>query len=223
MNKKTLLAVQISAIILFSSVLGGMFYFTDIYDDVESGIVRVLCLSCIKLQPVTSKEFTFDTANGEPHPDFVTDSLKTKGPVLIQYGYNGCDACHLMIKNVMKDFFNIKFIEVGEWPDKLFKSFETEVNVGNLSFYYIYINIDDDNTPTSRKDSYPIYDKDHIGGFPMFTIITLEYTHGGDIKPYYASLYGANFEDSYKKMYETFIELLEFSSESYDRNIAGFK
>jgi len=214
---KKMLVIQVSMLLLVSGALGGMLYFTDIYDDVQSTIVEILCLSCIKLQPKTSREFTFETANGKPHPDFVVNTLKTKGPILIQYGESGCPACDDMIDNVMIPFFNLEFRE--EEP----KSFKTEVNVGNLSFFYIYIYIDDDNIPTERKESDEIYDKDHIGGFPMFTIITIEYDHGGDIKPYYTSLYGNNFEDSYKKMYETFIELLEFSNELYDRNIAGYK
>ena len=109
MNKKILLTVQITTIILFSGVLGGIFYFTDIYDEVKSGIVRVLCLSCIKLQPVTSREFTFETANGNPHPDFVVNTLKNKGPILIQYGEPACAACDRMIDNVMKKYFKIEF------------------------------------------------------------------------------------------------------------------
>jgi len=217
MNKKILLTVQITTIILFSGVLGGIFYFTDIYDEVKSGIVRVLCLSCIKLQPVTSREFTFETANGNPHPDFVVNTLKNKGPILIQYGEPACAACDRMIDNVMKKYFKIEFEE-----DK--SSFETQVIAGNISFYYIYIYKDPSMPKTEKTESFWTYDKDNIRGFPMFTIITIEYDHGGEIKPYYTTLYG-EFEDdyNYKKMYETFIELLEFSNELYDRNIAGYK
>jgi hypothetical protein len=218
---KKLLVFQISALIIISGSLGGMLYFTDIYDDVQSTIVEILCLSCIKLQPVTSRDFIFKTANGVPHPNFVVNTLKTKGPILIQYGYEGCESCDEMIENVMIPFFNIEFLKDEEGVKQ---SFETEVNVGNLSFYYIYINIEDDNIPTSRKESYQIYDKDHITGFPMFTIITIEYEHGGDVKPYYTTLYGEfEGEDNWEGAKQVFTELLEFSIESYDRNIAGFK
>jgi len=215
MNKTVLLTLQVCAIIIISGSLGGMLFYTDIYDDVQSKIVEVLCLSCIKLQPHTSKEFTFKTANNKSHPDFVINHLKNNGPILIQYGEKACLACDNMIDNVIKPYFNLSF-------DKT-KSFETQVSLENLSFMYIYIYIDDDSTTDEKIDSFNNYDKDHITGFPMFTIITIEYDHGGDIKPYYTSLYG-EFEENqdYEKMYETFIELLEFSNELYDRNIAGF-
>ena len=215
MNKTVLLTIQVCAIIIISGSLGGMLVYTDIYDDVQSKIVEVLCLSCIKLQPHTSKEFTFKTANKKSHPDFVVNNLKNNGPILIQYGEKACVACDNMIANVIKPYFNLSF-------DKT-KSFETMVERENTNFMYIYIYIDDGSTPEERIDSFYIYDKDRIQGFPMFTIITIEYDHGGDIKPYYTSLYG-EFEENqdYKKMYETFTELLQFSNELYDRNIAGF-
>ena len=117
----------------------------------------------------------------------------------------------------MKKYFKIEFEE-----DK--SSFETQVIAGNISFYYIYIYKDPSMPKTEKTESFWTYDKDNIRGFPMFTIITIEYDHGGEIKPYYTTLYG-EFEDdyNYKKMYETFIEILEFSNELYDRNIAGYK
>lgn len=136
---------------------------------------------------------------------------------MIQYGEDGCAACDRMINNIMIPRFNLEYSETSP------KSFETEVNVGNISFNYVYIYIDDENIPADRENSYEIYDKDHISGFPMFTIITIEYHHGGEIKPYYTSLYGEFEGRDYDKMYETFVELLEFSVESYDRNIAGYK
>ena len=62
-------------------------------------------------------------------------------------------------------------------------SFDTEVNAHNLSFVYIYIYIDDPSTQQERIDSFDIYDIEHLKGFPMFTIITIEYDHSGEIKP----------------------------------------
>ena len=216
-NKKLFLAIQVSSLLIVSGSLGGLFFYTDVYDDIQSGIVEVLCLSCIKLRVISSGDFTFETADSNPHPEFVKNSLKTKGPLLIQYGEPGCAACTRMIDNVMKKYFKIEF---GEEK----KSFETQVNVDNISFYYIYIYKDDNAPKTEKTESFWTYDKDNIGGFPMFTIVTIEYDHGGDIKPYYTSLYG-EFEDdyNYEKMYERFVELLEFSNELYDRNIVGYK
>jgi hypothetical protein len=216
MNKKMLLAVQVGLILLISGVLGGMLYYTDIYDDVESGIVRVLCLSCIKLKPITSRDFTFDTANGRDHPDFVIDTLKNKGPILILYSEPGCTGCNKIIDEVMDPYFHINFTDKSE-------SFETEVTIENISFYFYYIYIDVDAPKTEKTESFWIYDKDHISGLPMSTIITIEYSHGGDIKPYYSSLYSSDFEPTAKKKYEVFVELLKFSNELYDRNIVGFK
>jgi len=216
MNKKMLFAIQISSIIIMSGALGGMFYFTDIYEDVEAGIVKVLCLSCIKLQPITSREFTFKTANGKDHPDFIKETLRTKGPVFIQYSEPSCPGCEDMIRDVMKPYFNINFTDEK-------KSFETKVTVENISFYFYYIYIDTDDPKTEKTESFWVYDKDKIRGFPMFTIITIEYSHSGEIKPYYTSLYGDDFEDTDKKKYETFIDLLEFSKERYNENIKAYK
>ena len=61
---KKLLAVQISLLIIISVSFTGMLYYTDIYEITQGGIVEVLCLSCIKLYPMTSTEFTFETGTG---------------------------------------------------------------------------------------------------------------------------------------------------------------
>lgn len=218
MNK--LFVINICAIILFSGSFGYIMVKTETYDDVKSGIVEVLCLSCIKLQPKTSRDFTFKTVENQAHPDFVLDALKTEGPILMQYGYEGCDSCDVMIKEVMKPFFHIEYIK-NQKGVKL--SFETEVNIENLSFYYIYINIDDPNLPIVNKDSWEIYDKDNIGGFPQFTIITLNYGHSGEIKPYYTTLYGEFEETNYEKAKMVFKEILEESMDLYNRNIIGYR
>ena len=52
---------------------------------------------------------------------------------MIQYGEDGCAACDRMINNIMKPNFGL------EYSDTTPKSFETMVNVGNTSFYYIFI------------------------------------------------------------------------------------
>lgn len=214
MNK--LLVIQVIVFLLIMGSLGGMLAFTDIYDDVQSGIVETICLSCAKLDTSLPVEFTFTTANGKPHPDFIIDILKTRGPILIQYGEKACASCEDMINNIIKPYFNLEF-------DKT-KSFDIDVNAHNLSFVYVYIYIDDEATPQERIDSYDIYDIEHIRGFPMFTVITIEYDHSGKIKPFFASLYG-KFEpnDDYEKMTETFTDLIINSEELWNRNLPGFE
>ena len=97
---KKIFAIQIIALLLISSALGSMFFFTDIYDDVHSDIVSVLCLSCLKLKPktkvdFTEKDFIFETANGKPPPYFVIDNL-TRGPVFLHYSEDACYGCDIM-------------------------------------------------------------------------------------------------------------------------------
>ena len=60
MNK--MLVLQISVLMIVSGSLGGMLVFTDVYEEVHSGIVSVLCLSCLKLEPKSKTDFTFETA-----------------------------------------------------------------------------------------------------------------------------------------------------------------
>jgi len=65
---KKILIIQICALILVSGSLSLMLLQTDVYERVQSGIVEVLCLSCLKLEPITDTDFIFETANGKPHP-----------------------------------------------------------------------------------------------------------------------------------------------------------
>ncbi|KYK29970.1 hypothetical protein AYK20_09445 [Thermoplasmatales archaeon SG8-52-1] len=211
-----ILVIQVIVFLLIAGSLGGMLAFTDIYDDVQSGIVETICLSCAKLDTNLPVEFTFKTANGKPHPDFIIDILKTRGPILIQFGEKACAACEDMINNIIKPYFNLQF-------DKTI-SFDRDVEAHGLNFTYVYIYIDDPATPQERIDSYDVYDVEHIRGFPMFTIITIEYDHSGKIKPFFASLYG-KFEpnDNYEKMTKTFTELIKNSEELWNRNLPGFE
>ena len=66
-----MMIIQISLLLLISGSLSFMIVETDIYDRVQSGIVEVLCLSCLKLEPKTELDFIFDTSDGQPHPDFI--------------------------------------------------------------------------------------------------------------------------------------------------------
>jgi hypothetical protein len=217
-NKKLLFTIQACLLILISGSFGGLLVYTDIYDDVQGGIVEVLCLSCIKLEPITSRDFTFETANEADHPNFVKNTLKNKNFILIQYGTESCPACDDMIQFLIEPYFNISF-----YSEKT-KYHEYEIELENFSFQYIYIYIKDKGTAEEKTSSWEIYDKDNIGGFPMFTFITLEYEHSGKILPYYTTIYGKlNMGDDYSGIYKIFYELLEESQEKYERNIAGYK
>jgi hypothetical protein len=200
-----LIVAQIAVFLIFTGSFGGMFVYTDIYEDVQSKIVETICLSCAKLDTNLPVQFTFETANDKNHPDFIIDILKNKGPILIQYGEKACAACEDMIYNIIQPYFEIEF-------DKTI-SRDFDIDIHGLNF----------TTSQEKIDSYDIYDIEYIKGFPMFTIITIEYDHSGIIKPYFASLYG-KFEkgNNYPKMTQTFTELIETSMELWDRNIAGY-
>jgi len=210
-----IIIAQIAVFLIVTGSFGGMFLYTDVYEDVQAKIVETICLSCAKLDTNLPVQFTFETANGKGHPDFVIDILKNKGPILIQYGEKACAACEDMLDNIIKPEFELDF-------DKTITR-DFDIDIHGLNFTYVYIYIDDPATPQEKIDSYDVYDIEYIRGFPMFTIITIEYDHSGIIKPYYASLYG-KFEpnNNYKKMKETFFELIETSMELWDRNIAGY-
>ena len=115
---KKLLALQISAFILVSGALGGLFFITDAYDEVKSRIVEVICLSCLKLNPKTSLDFTFKTANSQPHSDFVLEYL-TNGPVFIAYRQDVCEACDIM-EPIIQEIFSVMY----EKEDAIYKGKE---------------------------------------------------------------------------------------------------
>ena len=208
MNK--LLIIQICVFLLFSGTLGGMLAYTNVYEKVDSGITSVLCLSCIKLTPVTQLEFTFDVAKGQDHSGFVLDSLK-EGPVFITYREDVCIACDEM-EPIIQDIFSVYF----EKED----TFSEVVPIDSSNITFVHINID--HATAEQRESRYIYDKDHIGGVPQFTIITLGYDHGF-IKPYYATIYGKlNLQaDSERK--ELLLKIINDGIDLYNQNVEGYK
>jgi thiol-disulfide isomerase/thioredoxin len=212
MKERYIVSIGIILAICISAGLGAVFTFTDIYDEVKKSIVEIICLSCLKLTPKTSMEFTFKTANGQNHPDFVLENL-TKGPVFLHYSEDDCAACDIMFP-VIKQFFNIEF------PKET--SYHTITAFRNQTVPYIYIYLDDKNTPSQWLDSFDIYDKDLIKGLPIFTVVTLGYEHSGDIKPYYTTLYGA-FKDNDEQRLQLLTELMDESFDLYNENKEGFE
>ena len=211
MKEKQLASIGIALVICVSAGLGAMFVFTDIYHEIKSSIVEIICLSCLKLTPKTTMDFTFDTANGQMHPDFILENL-TKGPVFLHYSEDACSACDVMFP-IFEDFFNIDLQKE--------KSSYQITSYNNQTILYFYIYLDDKNTPINWLNTFDIYDKDHIQGLPMFTVISLGYEHGGDIIPYYTTLYGA-FKDNYEQRIQLLTELMDEAYSLYNENKIGF-
>ena len=207
MNK--FFTLQIASLIIISGSLGGMLVFTDVYEEVKNGIVSVLCLSCLKLNPKTKTDFIFETANEELHPKFIKENL-SKGIIFLHYSEDACVGCDIMYP-IIKDLFDIEFGKEDIFYDSL------EYKNINISYYYINI----DHTTKEFAETFPIYDKDYIRGLPMFTIITLGYDDG-NIKPYYTTLYGTLGLDNYDDRYNFLDELIEDSQHIYHQNSDGY-
>lgn len=210
---KRFVTIQICALLLVSGALGGMVAFTPVYDEVRSGIVLVLCLSCLKLEPKTNAEFTFFTADNRTHAKFVLDNLST-GPVFLHYSGDACAGCDVMYP-VIKDLFDVEF---GKQ-----EMFSTIATFESTPIPYIYVNIH--HTTNELRDAQVIYDKDHVGGIPMFTIVTLGYDNG-DVKPKYTTLYGTLATYGCDTDAERLVflqQLLHQSIEMYEQNKAGYQ
>jgi len=184
-----------------------------ILNRVKSSVVEVLCLSCLKLDPILPSQvlYTFETANHKPHPDFVLNNL-TSGIVFLHYSKDACTGCDIMLPTI-QELFSVEYGKEDMFQQQLtFK--------GNTIHYY-YINTD--HTTEEKKQSVQIYDKDHVEGLPMFTIITVYYDHG-TIKPYYTSLYGTlgSAYNTPQKRYDYLTDIIIESTGLWEENIAGY-
>jgi hypothetical protein len=209
---KKFFALQVCAFVLISGALVGMFAFTPVYDEARSGIVLVLCLSCLKLEPKSIADFTFVTADNRPHPGFVLENL-SHGVVFLHYSKDSCPGCDVMYP-IIKDLFSIDF---GKQD-----MFHTRVAFENSTISYIYVNIE--HTIDELRDAQPIYDKDHFGGVPMFTVVTLGYDNG-NVKPKYTTLYGwlTTYGCNTDAQRLVFLQqLIRESIEMYQQNKAGY-
>lgn len=205
-----ILVIQVGIMILISGSLGGMLLYSDIYEDVYSKIVSVLCLSCLKLEPRTHLDFTFETANGKPHPDFVLDNL-TKGPVFLHYRDDVCPGCDEM-EPIMKEIFGVNY----SMEERFYKT----VKFDNSNITFIHINLD--HTDEEKRNSFFIYDKDHIGGVPMFTIVTLGYDRAF-VKPYYTTGYGYLGKDTPREAKEILLKVIKDAINIYEQNREGYR
>ena len=113
---------------------------------------------------------------------------------------------------IVKQLFNVEF----EKQDR----FSATVTFENQNITYIYINLD--NTTDVLENSFPLYDKDDIGGLPMFTLVTLGYDHG-TVRPYYTTLYGTLNVPTDAERTSFLQEILTESIEMYQQNKAGYQ
>jgi len=207
---KSLFAVQIGLLIVVGVMLGGVLVSSGVYSDVQNNIVKVLCLSCIKLDPKTSSNFTFETANGQPHPKTFRDEL-VNGPIMIMYSEDVCDYCEQMYP-VVQHMMNVSF----DKDDSI--HVHRMMNGTNVTFYFINI----DHTTPALRATEDIYDKDHVGGLPMFTFITLRYDQG-TVRPYYTSVYGILGLSTPEQREAALVNILNDSIHLYHDSIIGYE
>ena len=210
MNKN----ISLSLILVFAIFFTGMFVCTNGYEEIKRSIVEVLCLSCLKLDPIlpTNAEFTFETATGSVHPDFVLNNLTT-GIVVLHYSKDACTGCDIILPTI-QELFSVEYGKEDMFQKQL--TFNGEI------IHYYYINTD--HTTEEKEQSLRIYDKDHIEGLPMFTIVTVYYDHG-TIKPYYTSLYGTlgPENDTHQKRYDYLTDIISESIGLWKENVAGYE
>lgn len=202
--------VKIALVALITIGVGDIIFEYGAYNDIHSTIVSTLCLSCIKLDPVSRLDFVFETGTGEEHPDFVLENL-TKGPLFIEFRSDVCKACDDMAP-IIKDIFGLKF----EKEDTFYKPINYSEAVVN--FYHINL----DHASDIQKSSFSIYDKDQRKGVPMFVVITVKYDRG-IIKPCYTSAYGTLGLDTDEERKQMVINLIDDGLKLYEQNHEGYK
>lgn len=208
MNKKTF--TQITIFILISGSLTGMLVGTDVYNDVQDGIVEILCLSCLKLDPKTTIDFNFESGDGSTHPDFVTDNL-TSGIVFLHYSEDACRGCDIMLP-VVQGMFSVDFEKKS--------MFTKHITYNSKNITYFYINLD--HSTKEKISSFDTYDVDDVNGLPMFSVVTLGYDKG-IIKPKYATLYGSFGQDTDEKRREVLENVIDDAIELWNENIPGYE
>jgi len=202
-------ALEITALILISGSLGGMFVFTDIYDEVEARIVSVLCLSCVKLEPVISFNWYLD----KNPPSFVLESLDKTGPIFIMYSTtDACSNCEIM-EPIINEFFNVSYNKEND--------FTKVVNINGTDITFVYVNVADEKE-REYLSSKSMYDVDKVGGVPMFTTITLM-NNEGVVKPYYNTLYGLLNQDTPEKQTKILTKIINEAIQFYKDNHGGFR
>jgi len=160
-------------ILIFAGGFTFLMVGTDVYENVQQSIVSTVCLSCIKMYPVPTFEFVFETKNGQDHPNFVIDNL-SKGPIFLAYRKDVCDGCEIM-DPLVEEVFNVDF---G------LDDYEDYIDFEGTTIYFRHINVD--RTHGEFKDSFDIYGG---AGVPMFVALTLG-ENNGNVEPYHRLEYG---------------------------------
>ncbi len=211
LNQKKFIA-QITILIIITGCFSGMIIGTDVYEEVQGHIVEVLCLSCLKLDPKTIVEFTFETVDDTAHPDYVLDNLSS-GIVVLHFSEDACPGCDIMYP-VMKDLLSVDFDKGGVYLTQI--RYESE----NIS--YFYTNIDSEKATSERTDPFETYDIQDVNGLPMFVIVTLGYDKG-IIKPKFTTLYATLGLESDEKRLELLEEVLDDAFILWNENTAGYE
>ena len=206
---KKIFALKIVIIAILAIGIGEMVY-SGTYDDIHGTIVSTLCLSCIKLDPVSRLEFVFETATGDEHPEFVLENLTT-GILFIEYRSDVCKACDDMAP-IIKDIFHLSF----EKEDTLYEPLNYSGSVVN--FYHINL----DHATDIQIDSFDMYDKDQRMGVPMFVVITVKYDRG-TIKPCFTAAYGTLGLDTDEERRDFVLDMLNDGINFYEQNSAGYQ
>lgn len=166
------------------------------------------CLGCLGLYPNVELEFTFDTVEDQPHPDFVLSSLETEGPVFIEFTQNdeNCPPCARMrphIEDLEEEYGDsvvFYIINVNENENKKF--FRNDVEVESL-------------TDNEEKEYYHVYDLKNIAdgrvATPTFIVITLDEDESGNIRESFSVGYGEFKDEDAKKTKEELAEALDYS------------
>ena len=207
---KKLFVLQVSLLIIFSGSFFGMLYYTDIYNEIKTTIVDQTCFSCIKMDPVSKFEFTFETVDIKPHPKFILENL-TKGPIFLAFRADICTACDIM-EPVIKELFKVEFGKK--------EMFYQIINYSGTDIVFYHINI---NPPYEKEtESFYVYDKDRRGGVPMFVFITLG-DNNGTIQPYYITSYSTLGldDDQDRKVY--FENLISTGINYYNKYFDNYK
>lgn len=207
---KKMIVVKLALVVLITIGIADMALEYGTYDDIHNTIVSTLCLSCIKLDPVSRLDFVFETGNGEEHSEFVLENL-TEAILFIEYRSDVCKACDDMAP-IIKEIFNLKF----EKEDTLYKRVDYLDTIVN--FYHINL----DHATQIQKDSFSIYDKDQVGGVPMFVVITVKYDRG-IIKPCYTNAYGTLGKETDAERKEMVEGLIEDGLTLYEQNSEGYQ